>query len=120
MQALERLEQFIDILHIEASAVVADVVAGWRTPGVDPEFDVRLSRAAPVFPGIVEQILEEQAHQPLVSAPAKTRSNGHLRRSPGFTGTQMFHIIVSDGAQDDVHHLHLHAPDARQFEQIVD
>src|SRR5690348_5492783 len=63
VQALERAEQLGDVTHVEAGAVVAHEVAAPAVLHLGAELDARARVARRVFPGVAQEVLEDEADE---------------------------------------------------------
>src|SRR5262249_34882552 len=90
MQTLEHPKELGGKIHIETRAVITDKESGLRLVG-KAKFDLRFLLFGGEFPGVAQEIIEDQPKQRLVPVGAKVRSNGPLDFSFRFGFTQFIH-----------------------------
>src|SRR5207249_10208403 len=63
VEPLECAEQFVDVGHVEAGAVVTHEVRGTAVMRDAPDLDARSGTLPRELPGILEQVLQDHAHE---------------------------------------------------------
>lgn len=91
VQALKRGEEFVDVGHVEPGPVVADIESRGQGSGGRglrhgrdfrrrfpdlAEFDCRVGSAGGEFPGVAEQVRQQDAKQARIAEGRQVRGNG--------------------------------------------
>ena len=92
VQPAEGGEQLGGVGHVEAGAVVPDEEGPLAVPQPGAELDPGGRRPGGILPGVVQQVLQGDAHQPLVAEGPQAR--GRRRRDPAVR------IPLGQGRQD--------------------
>src|SRR5205807_4318783 len=77
MQSLKGCEELVGVGHVESSAIVSDAIDSLAPVVRLPELDAGDWPLGCIFPGVSQQVLENNGQQPGVPAAAESRSNFH-------------------------------------------
>src|ERR1051325_11715667 len=120
VQTLKRNEQLGGMSHIEARAVVADVVSNFAVPHEAAEFEARRRSIPGEFPCVPEQIVQRDTQQPRISLDHEIRLDFDLDMARRLARLELLCDRLDQVAQIKGASLQLAPRDARQAQQIVD
>jgi hypothetical protein len=121
VQPLERGEQLVDEGRVETGAVVAHVIAHRVLPDRHRrELNHRAVPAGAVFPGVVQQVLQDRTNQSGVRLCPDRLLDDEADVAVRSAALEFLGDVVDRGAQIDRLEVHLGLRDARKVKQGVD
>jgi hypothetical protein len=120
VQALERLEELVGVLHVETRAIVADANPIFAATPFDIHANVRARIAASIFPGILQQVAHDRRKRSGIAPRAQARFDVPRHRAAGLLSLQFRPDRVDYRREVDVVTLQLAARAAGQLQQAID
>ena len=120
MEALERAEEFAGVSHVEARAIVAHIERAASVLEGRPELDVAHRPLPGELPGVPQEVLEDDAHQPRVARGFDTVLDAKDHLAVRLTFLELLGDLSGEVAEADRAAPELGARQARQVEEAVD
>src|SRR5579859_1792331 len=95
MQALEDIEQFAGVLHVEARAIVLHIEDSAAFGILDAAFDLCLGPFGGEFPCITQEILQHHADQGVIAGGIHRRCDTHFDIAVGICRTELGDDVLS-------------------------
>ena len=102
VEALEGGEQLVGEGHVEAGAVVADVVDGGAAGLLAAELDARGGLVAGELPGVAEEVVEEEAEEVGVALDDEVAGGEEVDGAAGVAGTELLDDLVGELGEVEV------------------